>query len=77
MPIFGLAQTRHDLYSKPHTRTTVNAASTSNSTAKEAGPADAAALASAGLWYDAVDVASQTERAALLDQVGLAFATLR
>jgi hypothetical protein len=33
---------------------------------------DTASLAAAGLWYDAVDAANQTERAALLDQIGLA-----
>jgi hypothetical protein len=38
---------------------------------------DAAALASAGLWYDAVDVANSAERAALLDQIGLSAAGLR
>jgi hypothetical protein len=32
---------------------------------------DAAALAAAGLWYDAVDVADREEREALLDQIGL------
>jgi len=34
--------------------------------------ADTASLAAAGLWYDAVDAANRTERAALLDQIGLA-----
>jgi len=38
---------------------------------------DAATLAAAGLWYDAVEVADQEERAALLDQIGLASAELR
>jgi len=38
---------------------------------------DAAALASAGLWYDAVDVANSAERAALLDQIGLSGKELR
>ena len=32
---------------------------------------DAATLAAAGLWYDAVDVANRDERAVLLGQVGL------
>lgn len=42
--------------------------------ADTAAHASAAALAAAGLWYDAVDVANWTERAALLDQIGLASA---
>jgi hypothetical protein len=54
---------------------------TSSSLPQDAGSGapqgDAAALASAGLWYDAVDVANSAERAALLDQIGLSAAGLR
>ena len=39
--------------------------------------ANTAALAAAGLWYDAVEAANDEERAALLDQVGLASTELR
>ena len=39
-----------------------------------AAQADTASLAAAGLWYDAVDVADQAEREALLEQIGLASA---
>jgi hypothetical protein len=45
---------------------------TSGAEAKASTQADTASLAAAGLWYDAVDAANQTERAALLDQIGLA-----
>jgi hypothetical protein len=45
--------------------------SSADSAAAAAAEADAATLAAAGLWYDAVDVADQADREALLDQVGL------
>jgi hypothetical protein len=48
----------------------------SGETRAEHANTDAAVLAAAGLWYDAVDVADGAERAALLDQIGLASAQL-
>jgi hypothetical protein len=50
----------------------VEEADTSGADANASTQADTASLAAAGLWYDAVDAANQTERAALLDQIGLA-----
>jgi hypothetical protein len=50
----------------------VEGAETVAANVEPAAQADAASLAAAGLWYDAVDVADQAEREALLDQIGLA-----
>ena len=37
----------------------------------DAAHADAATLASADLWYDAIDVAEPLEREALLEKIGV------
>jgi len=52
----------------------VDGAETSSADSSAVAQAGAASLAAAGLWYDAVDVAEQADREALLDQVGLASA---
>ena len=50
----------------------VEEADTSGADEDAAAQADTTSLAAAGLWYDAVDVADQSEREALLEQIGLA-----
>jgi hypothetical protein len=52
----------------------VEEADISGANANASTQADTASLAAAGLWYDAVDVADQDEREALLEQIGLASA---
>jgi hypothetical protein len=52
----------------------VEGAETSSANSGAEAQVDAASLAAAGLWYDAVDVADQADRQALLDQIGLSSA---
>ena len=49
----------------------VGEADTSGADEDTAAQADTASPAAAELWYDAVDVADQAEREALLEQIGL------
>jgi len=64
-----------------HVESAESAAGSSSSSSRASGSdaprGEAAALASAGFWYDTVDAASSAERAALLDQVGLSGTELR